>query len=251
VQNRSETVIVKFSLAKAAKSKAVKLIESQWVNFLYDSVAPRTLANITHGTARQKIIAVFDKPVGVMESKLHLVSKNTPLANRVGTLERSTLYLQGDAPVSNSIVAVVAKQNAKRSEARGAPLAPHLSMFYLTITASKPDALTGKGNVLVNTAREFGLTGSERTSGSATRGDYSGWDGDAAAKYLEAVKWVGPGPAEPNIYMIDFVNADVCSGILRLNGTPRVAAAPPTKIQGTQLETIEEESEEDMEEDPT
>jgi hypothetical protein len=249
VKNRTETVVIKFSLSKSAKNDAIRLIESQWVNFLYDSVAPRALANVKLGDLRQKIIVVFDKPTGTMASKMHLVSKVTPPAASAVMPARSILWLQGDAPTANTIAKVFAKQNIKRAASRGAPLAPHLEMFYLTVTASTGDAIKGKACVAANTAREFGLTGVDRTAGARYRGDWEAWDDSAPKKVGDAIKWVGPGTGEPNIYMIDFVSSPVCTEILSLNGRERVAVAPPVVISSDDDVEEEEEVEEGEGED--
>lgn len=243
-RHRGETVILKISLSKSASADAVRLIETQWTNFLFESSAPRALAAATLGQLRQKIVVVFDKPTGTVTKKMHVASKTVPAAGTLPT-GRSTLWLQGEAPKGNRIAKVVAKQNVERAKVAGARLAPHLAMFYLTITASKGDVVTGKSCVADNTAREFGLTGAARSTEQAKiRGKYSAWNEASGEKYADKIQ-VGPGSAAPNIYMVDFVNDDVCSEILKISDS---VLSPTPKFVPDDDEGYEADDEEELEE---
>ncbi|MFY0567110.1 hypothetical protein ACN28E_25175 [Archangium lansingense] len=202
-----EVVIIKFSTSKAAHDDAIRMIEYELSDFLFTSRAPRNLADMKLGNLRGKILGVFDAEEG-RRGGLQLVSKKTPTADKHFDQPRSMLWLNGDAPQCNNIRKVMEKQNEKRKAQDQVLLAPHLEMFYLTITAGVRDVFAGHTSIVDNTSREFGLRPIERNRPDPEYSPYGGWGGDAAeayGRYVDAVQ----GDNDVNVFMYDFVNEDV------------------------------------------
>lgn len=222
--NTGEVVIIKFSLSKSAKDLAIQMIESAWDGILFDSNAKVNLASVKMGQLRGKLLALFDDEVGNKSSKLHLVSKKVPSSNDAVTslnkLNRSILYIDGEAPQQNNLASVMQKQKeAFKESAKRGPLAPHLRMWYLTITSLWHDIFSGMSafNVENNTKREFNIqNGVARNPAHQLRSAYVDWSEDCAKKYNDKIK---EAPGVMNIYQYDFINSEVNAQILRQNAS--------------------------------
>jgi hypothetical protein len=224
--NPSELVLLKISLSKDAastsKGDGANRIQTLFGDKLYESAAPKNLASCPLGAAadatslRGKVLALFDKAPSVHQTKLHLANKTPPNAgggaDALTSAGRSIMWLNGNAPTSNSIADVLRKQNTARAESQARSLEPHLKMFYLTITASTGDFFRNKMSVLSNTARELGLTAQPRETAAAHRSPSGSWAPGADVQYRTQVDRVTG--TQPNIFMLDFITEDVCNGVL-------------------------------------
>jgi hypothetical protein len=223
--NPSETVIIKFSTSSHAHKAAIQEIESALGGLLFTSKTAQNLARAQLGELRGKIVAVFEEKEGT-SGGLHLVSKKTPTTNKedlAGQGGRSVLWLRGDAPIENRLKAVVSSQ----IEAAATPvpnLAAHLEMRYLTITASKRDALNPLENrmsVIDNTARQFELNPAPRPNRGKLQSVYGSWaNGDHARRHywdLAVRELWNQHKGRVNIFMYDFINADVNEMLIKLN----------------------------------
>lgn len=233
--NPSEVVLLKFSLSKNASGPGLALIEQQLVDFLFTSNGAVNLADVPLSRLRGTVLALFDSPTGstaYFNDRLHVVSKRTPTAAAAAGLlastRRSTLWLNGDAPTADALDTVISKQNEARDGDGAREMAPHLEMFYLTITAGTGTAIqagldfretsTARARMCVadNTAREFGLRGVARADGNHLRSRYSSWEDGAGARYETAMRRA-QGRRMTNVFIYDFINNDVNDRILHQN----------------------------------
>jgi len=233
--NPSEVVLLKFSLSKNASGPGLALIEAQLVDFLYISNGAENLADVPLSRLRGRVLALFDSPSGstaYFNNRLHVVSKKTPRAGDAAGLlastRRSILWLNGDAPTADSLDAVITKQNEARDGDGAREMAPHLEMFYLTITAGTGTAIhaaldpletsTARARMCVadNTAREFGLTGVASGAPDRLRSKYGSWADGAETRYEAAMKRA-KGARFTNVFIYDFINNDVNDKILQQN----------------------------------
>jgi hypothetical protein len=231
----SEVVLLKFSLSKNAKGPALAMIEQQLVDFLFVSNGTENLADIPLSRLRGKVLALFDSPCGsaaYFNNRLHVVSKKTPrAADAAGVLtstKRSILWLNGDAPTADSLETVITKQNEVRAKDGAREMAPHLEMFYLTITAGTGTAIhaaldarqtsSARARMCVadNTAREFGLTGVAGANPDRLRSKYGSWADGAGGRYEAAMKRA-KGGRFTNVFIYDFINNEVNDRILKQN----------------------------------
>jgi hypothetical protein len=223
--NSSETIIIKFSTSTHAQKTAVAEIESVLGGLLFTSKTSQNLARTKLGDLRGKVVAVFDEKEGTTGG-LHLVSKKTPTTDKEdlgGQGGRSVLWLRGDAPTENKLSAVVSKQ-IEAAIKPASNLAAHLEMRYLTITASKMDALNpinNKMSVIDNTARAFELNPAPRANRHKLQSLYGSWaNGDHARRHywdLAVRDLWQQHKGRVNIFMYDFINADVNEMLIKLN----------------------------------
>lgn len=233
---QSEVVILKFSIASAAKN-AIGAIEETLRAYLYKSAQPENLAAVPLEKLRGKVLAVFDFAVEGFPNTLHLVSKETPktpeAAQQLLTKKnRSILWLNGKAPEKLEIDKVISKQNEKRAKQKDVLTVPHLEMYYLTVTGT-----LGSLSVSGNTARQFRLNRVVRVSGDPNMSEYMAWDSATPVETAYALRIMqAPTNVRMNIFMYDFVNTKVNGQILMYGqGTLAVSEANRAAFEAANL----------------
>lgn len=222
---RTEVVLIKFSIASAAK-EAIGVIEETLRPYLYHSDMPENLAAVSMERLRGKILALFDFSVEAFPQTLHLVNKEIPKTveaaqKQLDSKKRSILWLNGKAPEKLELKDVISKQNEKRAKQKEPLLVPHLEMYYLTITGK-----FGNLSVSGNTARQYRLDRVRREPPVSEMSEYMAWDprSPVEAAYALAIMQT-PNNVRMNVFMIDFVNKEVCGQILHYGeGTLTISA---------------------------
>jgi hypothetical protein len=214
--HEGEVVLVKFSLADNAKTLGKAFIASVFGrDLLYEPGCSRNLAEVSISRLRGRLLPLFDKLESSDHPGFHLVSKDTPTRSDDHVMSRSTLWINGDAPMQGNVRDVVKKQVESRAKsATRGQLRPHLEMFYLTITATATNFFNGLC-VADNTAREFKLVGVAQAKAVNRVCKFSRWEGDCTVGYKPHMANLGN--PRPNIWQYDFINADMNNHILSLN----------------------------------
>lgn len=220
--NQSEFAIFKLAFADDVKEAATTMIRGHrlWTRLL--DVGKRNIAGMLLRELRGKALFAFDKPMAsdLYQTKFLLANKKTPGLDThlmdLQKLTRGVLYLNGDAPTQNNLKAVLKLQNDARTKNQSKSYAPHLEMYYLTITAGTGDLIKGSMSVENNTMREFHLQGTPRTVPDPLRSTNEAWTNGAQEYTARGINAVA-GTRIVNIFHYDFVNGDVNDVIIARN----------------------------------